>query len=142
MLTGCGWVVVTLTLMLPEAGTLLATVLVDTVQLVTVGDPVTTGFTVSRPVTDVGAPVPGLVQTTVLQGAVESMTTDVFSVKVPASTPLVAGMGVRVVSCTREPALVGKVLLVDKVSFNGLALIRKGVATMFEPVNQEGKGTL
>jgi hypothetical protein len=41
-----------------------------------------------------------------------------------------------------EPDLVGKVLLLDKVSQNGLAMLRKAVASDFDMVNQEGKGGL
>jgi hypothetical protein len=49
---------------------------------------------------------------------------------------------VQVISCQAEPELVGKKLLLDKVSMNGLALIRKAVASEFANVNQEGKENL
>jgi len=119
-----------------------AAVLVDTLQILAVGDPVTVGFTVTRELTPVGQPIAGLVQTTTLANAVESRTDSAYSVKVPQGTALSAGQAVRVVSCVAEPALVGKELLIDKVSMNGLAMIRKAVATDFAMVNQEGKGGL
>lgn len=83
--------------------------------------------------------VPGLVQTTTLANAVESRTDSTYSVKVAAGTALRAGQGIEVVSCVAEPDLVGKVLLLDKVSHNGLAMLRKAVASDFDMVNQQGK---
>ena len=125
-----------------EAGHLLSGVLIDSVQVYNVGAPVTEGFEVTRALTPVGQPVPGLVQTTTLANASESMTIAIYSVKVAQGTPLAAGQAVKVLSCVLEPALVGKVLLLDKVSLNGLAALRKGIASDFEVVNQEGKGAL
>lgn len=113
--------------------------LLDSVQLLNVGEPVTTGTQVTRSLTPVGDPVPGLVQTSVPQGAVESTTTRIFSVKVPQATPLQAGMAVRVVACLMEPELVGKVLLIDSMSLNGSSFIRKGFASDTVVVNQQGK---
>ena len=46
------------------------------------------------------------------------------------------------IKCVQELSLVGKVLLLDKVSQNGLSLIRKCVATDFHTVDQQGKGDL
>ena len=114
-------------------------VLLDSVQILNVGPPVTVGTEVIRELTPVDGPVAGLVQTTTLTNAVESRTDSVYSVKVPARTIIKAGQAVRVVSCLMEPDLVGKVLLLDKISKNGLAMIRKAVASDFETVNQEGK---
>jgi hypothetical protein len=124
---------------LREGARLLAGVLVDTVQIFDVGDPVTVGFEVTRPLTPVGTPVPGLVQSTTLENAVESRTEQVWSIKVSRDTPLAAGQAVQVISSVAEPELVGRKLVVDKVSLNGAAMIRKGVASDFETVNQEGK---
>ena len=56
-----------------------------------------------------------------------------------AGTALEAGQAVRVTVCYSEPSLVGKVLLIDKISQNGLAALRKATASDFEKVNQEGK---
>jgi hypothetical protein len=128
---------------LGEAGrTLAAAVLLDTIQILDVGDPVTVGSQVTRALTPVGNPIPGLVQTTTLQNAVESRTDNTYSVKVARGTAVQPGQAVRVVTCLAEPDLVGKVLLLDKVSQNGLAMLRKAVASDFDMVNQEGKGGL
>ena len=126
-----------------DAARLLETsILQDTVQLLDVGEPVTVGVHVTRSLTSVGGPIPGLVQTTVLANAVEGQTSNVYSVKVPVGTVVHAGQAVRVVTCVLEPDLVGKVLLLDKVSQNGAALIRKAVASDTTVVNQEGKEAL
>ena len=114
-------------------------VLIDTVQLYNVGDPVTVGYEVTRELTPVGDPIPGLVQTTVLANAVESQVVSTYSVKVAGGTDISAGQAVKVIACVQEPELVGKVLLLDKVSQNGLAVLRKAVASDFHSVNQEGK---
>lgn len=117
-------------------------VFLDSVQIMNVADPVTVGTAVTRALTPVGEPVPGLVQTTTLANAIESQTTNTYSVKVPTRTGLKAGQAVKVLSCLMEPDLVGKVLLLDKVSQNGLAMLRKGVASDVDVVNQEGKEAL
>jgi len=125
---------------LAEASRLLAlSVLTDMVQISTVGAPVTVGFSVVRPLVPAGEPVAALVQTTTLANATESRVENLYSVKVAQGTVLVAGQAVTVTRCTQEPSLVGKTLLLDKVSQNGIALIRKAVATDFDTVNQEGK---
>ena len=129
---------------LASAASLLeTTILVDSVYLCTVGEPVTVGFDVSRPVTRLTTgPIQALVQTTVLQNAAESSVSNLYSVKVAQGTVFTAGMAVEVVTCTQEPDLVGKLLLIDKVSQNGLSLIRKGVASDFHTVDQQGKEAL
>ena len=125
-----------------SARQLAAAVLVDSIQIMTVGDPVTVGFEVTRELTAVGDPIPGLVQGITLENAVESLTSTTFSVKVAQGTALSAGQAVKVISCVMEPDLVDKVVYIDKVSKNGLAMIRKAVGRDFEVVNSEGKGTL
>ena len=127
---------------LHEAAALLTSVLVDMVQIMDVGEPVTVGTKVTRSLTPVGLPVPGLVQTTTLANAVESQTTNTFSIKVAAGTTLKAGQAIKVLHCRMEPDLSLRVLLVDKMSENGMALIRKGVATTATVVNQQGKESL
>lgn len=128
---------------LDEAGRqVAAAVLLDMVQIHDVGNPVTVGIHVTRELTPVGKPIPGLVQTTGLENAVESRTSSVYSIKVARGTDLKAGQAVKVLFCRAEPDLAHKVLLVDKVSKNGLAMIRKAVASDFEVVNQEGKAGL
>jgi hypothetical protein len=116
--------------------------LIDTVQIYNVGEPVTSGINVTRSLTPVGEPVAGLVQQTTLDNAVESLTDNVYSIKVDKYTALKNGQAVKVISCQSEPDLIGKVLLLDKVSLNGLAMLRKGVAQVSEVVNQEGKESL
>lgn len=124
---------------LADAEALLSTVLIDSIQIYDVGDPVTVGYEVTRPLTAVGQPVPSLVQATNLANAVESRTETIYSVKVARGTDIQAGQAVEVLECEQEPDLVGKRLLLDKVSQNGAAIIRKAVASDFQVVNQEGK---
>lgn len=125
---------------LAEASRLLSSeVLIDSIDLFTAGEPTTVGFQVTRPLTPVAQAVPALVQTTTLANALESRTDNVYSIKVAQGTAIEAGMVVGVVTCGREPSLVGKRLLLDKVSQNGLALIIKGTASDWTVVNQEGK---
>lgn len=123
-----------------DGANLLSTLLVDEVQIYNVASkPTTNGYVATRALTAVGGPIPALVQTTTLANAVESMVENLYSVKVAVSQPITAGQAVKVTRCTREPSLVGKTLLLDKISQNGLALIRKAVARDFDYVNGEGK---
>lgn len=115
------------------------TLLFDLVDIYQVGEPVTEGYQVVRPATLFMPDVASLVQSTVLANAVESQVSNAYSVKVPLSTDLLPGMVVLVKQCSREPSLVGKHLLIDKVSENGMALIRKAVASDFNTVDQQGK---
>lgn len=125
---------------LDEAARLLqAAVLLDSIQLGTLGDPITVGHEVTRSFTAVGEPVPGLVQSISLESANEGRVVQAFSIKVPRGTALEPGDAVQVVACLMEPDLVGKLLLIDTISRNGLAMIRKGYASSFQNVNQEGK---
>lgn len=117
-------------------------VLLDTVQIYDIGEPVTVGINVTRALTPVGQPVPGVVQTTTLQNAAESRVADTYSIKVALGTPLVAGQVVKLLNSRTEFDLVGKEFLVDKVSLNGAAMLRKAVASEYHVVNQEGKGEL
>lgn len=113
--------------------------LVDSVDLYDVGEVETVGFTTQRPLTLVQAGVQALVQTTTLQNAVESQVANTYSIKVQQGTVIRAGQAVQVATCQQEPDLVGKKLLIDKVSQNGLALVRKAVASDFNVVDQQGK---
>lgn len=124
------------------SGLLSGAVLVDTISIYEQGPTRTTGIHVTRGLTLVQAGVAALVQTTTLANAVESRTDSVYSIKVAQATDLQAGHIVEVNSCTQEPELVGKRLLVDKVSLNGLALLRKAVAADWTTVDQQGKGGL
>lgn len=117
-------------------------ILLDSVQIFNVGEPVTVGTQVTRVLTPVGKPVAGLVQTSTPQGAVESTTNQIFSVKVSQGTPLAAGQAVKVLACLMEPDLVGEVFFLDSVSRNGAALICKAFASKATVVNQQGKEAL
>lgn len=117
-------------------------VLVDLVQICDVGPTITVGIEVTRELTPVGDPIPGLVQTLKPMYALESIVPGLYGVKVARGTDMNPGQAVKVIRCNAEPALVGKVLLLDKVSFNGLSMIRKGNATDFVVVNAEGKDGL
>lgn len=133
---------VMLTQTLAEASRLLALLLMDEVQIYDVGSPVTVGAEVTRELTAVGEPVPALVQGISLENTIDGITTSAWSIKVSQGTVLSAGQAVKVLRCTQEPSLVGRTLLLDKVSENGAAMIRKAVAASTMVVNQEGKGVL
>ena len=130
------------TIPLADAGKLLSLVLVDKVQIYTVGPPVTTGIQVTRQLTALGEPVNGLVQTTILANAVDSLTETTWSVKVAAEVPLQGGMAVQVLMCHQDPSLVGEVLLIDRVNQSGMNIIRKGVSGSFMTVDQQGKAVM
>ena len=130
------------TIPLADAGKLLSIILVDKVQIYTVGPPVTTGIQVTRQLAPLGEPVNGLVQTTILANAVESLTDTTWSVKVAAEVPLRGGMAVQVLMCQQDPSLVGEYLLIDRVSQSGMNLIRKGVSGSFMAVDQQGKAVM
>ena len=115
---------------------------VDTISIYNVGLPVTVGSAVTFPLTLVAANVPGLVQTTGLQSAAESIVLNSYSVKVKRSTALNPGMVVVVITSAAEPALVGQRLMVDKVSLNGLSMLRKAVALDYDVVNPQGREAL
>lgn len=130
----------TLTPILTEASRLLEnSIFEDEISLFDVGEIETVGFEAQRKLTEVKHDIPALVQTTTLQNAVESAVTNLYSIKVGWGTPMYAGQAIRVTKCDREPDLVGKTLLLDKMSQNGLAVIRKGVASDFHVVDQQGK---
>lgn len=125
---------------LGDASSLLnVALLIDTLDIYDVGEPVTDGIEVSRAMTLVQSDVRSLVQTTTLQNAAESSTDNTYSVKVPLGTSIKAGQAIKVKTCTQEPELVGKTLYLDKVSQNGLALLRKAVASDTYNVDQQGK---
>lgn len=117
-------------------------VLIDTLDLYSVGDLVTVGTETQRELTLIKADVTSLVQATNLANAVESATDTTYSVKVPRSQPVQAGQAVIVKTCQADPSLVGTTLYLDKVSTNGLAMITKAVASTTYNVDQQGKGGL
>lgn len=127
---------------LDEASRLLALNFIDQLQILNVGQPVTTGAQVTRSLTPAGDPVAGVVQSVTLENAVEGRVGQTYAIKVSRATPLVIGQAVKVLVCRQEPDLVGQVLLVDIMSRNSLALIRKGYGSITKVVNQEGKEAL
>lgn len=133
---------VTLTPRLDDASSLLESVLIGSVKIYNSSAPKTEGIKVVRVLEKVSGPVPALVQSVDLKNAVESLTEQTFSIKVARETELVAGQVVEVVSSPQDPHLEGMKLLIGKVSLNGSALLRKGTASVYSLVNQEGKGSL
>lgn len=119
-----------------------AGIMLDRLQILDVGNPVTVGTQVTRDITPAGEPVPGLVQTVTLESAVEGKVSQGFTIKVPKRVSLTPGQAVRVEACLAEPDLVGVILLVDTVSLNGAAMLRKATASRARVVNQEGKEAL
>lgn len=117
-------------------------VLIDTLDLYNVGDLITVGIETQRELTLVEADVTSLVQATTLANAVESATETTYSVKVARTQPMSAGQAVIVKTCQADPSLVGTTLYLDKVTTNGLALIRKAVASLTYNVDQQGKEVL
>ncbi|QCW22280.1 hypothetical protein SEA_LUNA18_11 [Microbacterium phage Luna18] len=116
--------------------------LIDQLQILNVGEPVTAGATVTRSLTPVGEQVPGLVQSVTLENVVDGTVSQAYSIKVARFTSLRPGQAVRVVASRQEPSLTGQVLLVDTVSRNGAALLRKATGNIAKVVNTEGKEAL
>lgn len=127
---------------LDEASRLLSMNFIDLIQIMDVGQPVTAGATVTRALTPVGTPINGLVQSVTLENAVDSRVSQTYSIKVGRAVSLRIGQAVKVIACRQEPDLVGQILLVDIMSRNGLALVRKGYGSVVKTVNQEGKEAL
>lgn len=126
-----------------KAGGLLSSALLeDSIDLYIPGELTTVGFVTTRELDLVDTNLPALVQTTTLANAAESLVEHTYSIKVLRGTAIEAGMVVQVAECVLEPSLVGRKLLVDKVSENGLALLRKAVATDWTNVDQQGKGDM
>ena len=103
-------------------------VLEDTLNLYVPGETETVGFEAHRDLVPLANGIPGLVQTMALPSAEEGISQSTYSIKVEPATALQAGMVVEVDQCEREPSLTGKRLLVESVSENGLALLRKAIA--------------
>ena len=80
-----------------------------------------------------------LVQTTEIPQPTEGVAVQQYSIKVPRGTSLKPGQVVRITRCWREPSLQEVYLLVDSVSENGAALLRKATATRFHQVDGTGK---
>lgn len=118
-------------------------ILIDRLDICEVGATVTRGFVaVPATTTVIQHDVQCLVQTIDIPQPVEGTAVQQYSVKVPRGTRLESGMAVRVSQCWREPTLVDTHLLVDSVSENGAALLRKATATRFHQVDGTGKDRL
>ncbi|WNN96042.1 hypothetical protein SEA_SCHIMMELS22_11 [Microbacterium phage Schimmels22] len=116
--------------------------LLDQVQIFNVGEPVTVGHTVTRALSPVGQPVNGLVQSVSLEAPNEGRITQAFSIKVAVGTPLEIGQAVRLLNSRTEPALVGKTFLVDTVSLNGAATLRKATSIKVSSLDSQGKSVI
>lgn len=127
------------TQILTNASNLLARVLVDSLQVSSAGRLETNGIHASKQLTTVVAETPGLVQTVVVPTTQGSHTQLIYSIKVDREIQLQPGHIVTVLSCGREPDLVGQEFLVDEVSHNGLSLIKKATVTKLTNVDQQGK---
>lgn len=114
----------------------------DRVRLYELGPERSVGYRVVRDRTLIQADLPALVQTTDVASDAESFVSTFFSIKLPQSTPVVTGHLVEVTQCEREPHLIGKTLLVERVSFNGLALLRKAIARGYTTLDSQGKGAV
>lgn len=130
------------TLIWSKGAALLEQLLIDSVQIMSVGQPVTVGAQVTRTLTPVGAPIAGLVQSVSLENAAEGRVNQLYSVKLPVGTAIEEGQAVKVLASELEPELVGQVVLLETVSRNGLAMLRKGTGQVSRIVNQEGKEAL
>lgn len=113
--------------------------LIDKINVYHLGGVVTEGYHTFREATLHAAGVPALVQSVTLENAVESVTSTTYSIKVSTDTDLKAGDLIKVTHATNDHTLHGLELLVDKVNTNGLALLRKAVASNFATVDQQGK---
>ena len=118
-------------------------ILIDRLDICEVGVTVTRGFVaVPATTTVIQHDVQCLVQTIDIPQPVEGAAVQQYSIKVPRGTRLEPGMAARVSQCWREPTLVDTYLLVDSVSENGSALLRKATATRFHQVDGTGKDRL
>jgi hypothetical protein len=117
-------------------------ILLDQVQIFNVGEPVTVGHNVTRALTAVGQPVSGLVQSVTLESAVDGRVVQGYSIKVAVGTALVPGQAVRLLNTRTEADLVGKTFLVDTVSLNGAATLRKATATKALQLDSQGKAVM
>lgn len=115
-------------------------ILIDYLDVFDVGSTVTRGFrAMPATLTAVQHDVQCLVQTTDIPQPVEGVAVQQYSIKVTRSIALKPGQAVLITRCWREPSLQGAYLLIDSVSENGAALLRKATATRFHQVDGTGK---
>lgn len=115
-------------------------ILIDYLDIFEVGPTITRGFqAMPATLTAVQHDVQCLVQTTEIPQPIEGVAVQRYSIKVPRGTSLKPGQVVQITRCWREPSLQGVYLLIDSVSKNGAALLRKATATRFHQVDGTGK---
>ena len=115
-------------------------ILIDYLDIFEAGLTITRGFqAMPATLTVVQHDVQCLVQTTEIPQPIEGVAVQRYSIKVPRGTSLKPGQVVRITRCWREPSLQGVYLLIDSVSENGAALLRKATATRFHQVDGTGK---
>ena len=115
-------------------------ILIDYLDIFEAGPTITRGFqAMPATLTAVQHDVQCLVQTTEIPQPIEGVAVQQYSIKVPRGTSLKSGQVVRVTRCWREPSLQEVYLLIDSVSENGAALLRKATATRFHQVDGTGK---
>ena len=122
----------------PRAAELLAdTLLIDRVAMYQLQPATVTRYSSSRTRELVSPQVRSLVQATSTD-VVEGLGDVTYSVKLPTTTEVQAGMLLVVTMCTREPSLVGMELMVDSISEDGLSIIRKCIAHSYTTVDHQG----
>jgi len=115
-------------------------ILIDYLDIFEAGPTITRGFqAMPATLTAVQHDVQCLVQTIEIPQPIEGVAVQQYSIKVPRGTSLKPGQVVRITRCWREPSLQGVNLLIDSVSENGAALLRKATATRFHQVDGTGK---
>ena len=115
-------------------------ILIDYLDIFEAGPTITRGFqAMPATLTAVQHDVQCLVQTTDIPQPIEGAAVQRYSIKVPRGTSLKPGQVVRITRCWREPSFQGAYLLIDSVSENGAALLRKATATRFHQVDGTGK---
>lgn len=131
-----------LTQILGEASSLMSSeLLVDSLTISSPGINTVVNFEDIRSIEPRVHDVPCLVQTTSVIDSDSGTTSRYFSVKVGKDEDLNPGDYVTITRCDRDQSLVGRSLLIDNVSYNGIALIKKGISKEFENVNSEGKSS-
>lgn len=115
-------------------------ILIDYLDIFEAGPTITRGFqAMPATLTAVQHDAQCLVQTIEIPQPIEGVAVQQYSIKVPRGTSLKPGQVVRITRCWREPSLQGVYLLIDSVSENGAALLRKATATRFHQVDGTGK---
>jgi hypothetical protein len=117
-------------------------ILLDSIQIYDVSDPITVGAEVTRALTPVGPPVQGLVQSVSLELPLEGRISQSYVIKVSITTALEAGQAVRLLNSRTEADLVGKTFMIDTVSASSIGTIRKATSSKVATLDSQGKGVL